>query len=431
VRIFTRVQRNAAGEPIRAVGLMLDIDSQKRQELALIEAKLQAEAATTAKSNFLASMSHEIRTPLNGILGMAQVLAADELTEVQKERVNVISDSGRTLMALLNDVLDISKIEAGKLEIARVDGDLALSIERVRQLFQARAEERHLAVALEVSPSLPKHLRYDPIRLRQCVANILSNAIKFTERGRITIRLGAEQQAEGDWLVQISISDTGIGMDKMTVSNLFNAFTQADASISRRFGGSGLGLAITRQLARLMGGDVFVESRLGEGSTFHLTFKAETGAEQAVLDKSGDAPLEETSSKPLMGARVLLVDDNAVNRQVVKLFMAQLAPQFVEATNGEEALARLREQPFDMLLLDVHMPVLDGKETIKRIRASGEPWSEIPVIALTADAMSGDRERYLDMGMDDYISKPIDARELATKYVNLLRSKRLVKTKAA
>jgi PAS domain S-box-containing protein len=430
VRIFTRIVRNTAGEPVRAVGLMLDIDVQKRQELALVEAKVQAEAATRAKSNFLASMSHEIRTPLNGILGMAQVLANDELTDVQKERVNVISESGRTLMALLNDVLDISKIEAGKLEIARVDGDLGLTVDRVRQLFQVSAEERSLSVDLEVDDNLPKRLRYDPVRVRQCVSNMLSNAIKFTEVGGVSMRVGAEPHASG-WLVRISVIDTGIGMDKATLARLFGAFTQADASISRRFGGTGLGLAITRQLARLMGGDVSVESRFGEGSTFHFTFLAEAAAEAAPAPAAGKAAQAERPGRQIMGARLLLVDDNAVNRQVVKLFMAQMAPQIVEATNGEEALQRLREQEFDIVLLDVHMPVLDGKETIKRIRASGEPWAKVPVIALTADAMSGDRERFLGMGMDDYISKPIDARELATKYVALLQGKHPSRTAAA
>src|SRR5262249_24010776 len=190
--------------------------SQKMQELALIEAKKLAEAATVAKSAFLATMSHEIRTPLNGILGMAQVLQADQLTEAQQERVAIISESGQTLMALLNDVLDISKIEAGKLEIARMDGDLHLTVERVRQLFQTRAVERGLAVSLEIAESLPKRLNYDAVRVRQCVSNLLSNAIKFTEQGRITVRLGAEKQADG-WKVQVTVADTGIGMDKPTM----------------------------------------------------------------------------------------------------------------------------------------------------------------------------------------------------------------------
>ncbi len=436
VRLFIRVQRDGNGRPTRAVGLMLDIQRQKQQELALMEAKSQAEAATVAKSNFLASMSHEIRTPLNGILGMAQVLQQDELTEVQKERVSIISESGETLTALLNDVLDISKIEAGKLEIAPIDGELTRTVGRVRQLFQSRAAERGIDVVLKSSPDLPRRLRYDPVRVRQCVGNLLSNAIKFTERGRVEVKLEAEPVLDGRWRVTISVADTGIGMDRSTMDRLFGAFTQADATITRRFGGTGLGLAITRQLARLMGGDVAATSQLGKGSTFALSFLAEPGGAMTLTDEIEEATEEAAAQEPpplrrVMGARVLLVDDNPVNRQVVKLFLAQLGPTIVEAVNGREALDLLAAQEFDIVLLDVHMPVMDGKETIRNIRASDKPWRNIPVIALTADAMSGDRERYLGMGMSDYLSKPVDARELATKYVSLLQGSPLEPARVA
>jgi CheY-like chemotaxis protein len=297
----------------------------------------------------------------------------------------------------------------------------------VRQLFQTRAAERGLTVSLEVSETLPKRLNYDAVRVRQCVSNLLSNAIKFTEQGRITVRLGAEKQADGAWAVQITVADTGIGMDKATMDRLFAHFTQADASITRRFGGTGLGLAITRQLARLMGGDVHVVSRLGEGSTFRFTFSAsEAAAVSAPAADESEAPAAapvETTVQQAMGARVLLVDDNAVNRNVVKLFMAALGPKITEAVNGQDALDKLATQDFDIVLLDVHMPVMDGTEAIRRIRSSDAPWRDIPVIALTADAMSGDRERFIAMGMSDYLSKPIDARELASKYINLLQGK--------
>lgn len=434
VRLFTRVHRNASGQNIRAVGLMMDIHEQKEQELALMQAKVQAESATIAKSNFLASMSHEIRTPLNGILGMAQVLNNEPLTDAQKERVNVISESGQTLMALLNDVLDISKIEAGKMELALVDGDLRLTLERVRQLFLSRAEESGLQLTLEVDDSVPDRLRYDPVRVRQCFSNLLSNGIKFTEHGGVKARVSAKEQHTGEWRICIEVIDTGIGMDPETRSHLFTPFTQADASISRRFGGTGLGLAITRQLARLMGGDVIVDSVPGIGSTFSLLLMAGASAQTVEPAETPTAPVEQQAARPaqqVLNARVLLVDDNPVNRHVVRLFMAQFLPQFVEAVNGEEALARLHEQPFDIVLLDVHMPVMDGKEAIKRIRASNEPWRDIPVIALTADAMSGDKERYIALGMSDYISKPIDARELATKYISLLQGTPLAARDAA
>jgi PAS domain S-box-containing protein len=431
VRVFSRVQRNDHGVPVRAVGLMIDIQEQKQQELALIEAKRQAETATIAKSNFLASMSHEIRTPLNGVLGMAQSLVADGLTDLQREKVNVILDSGKTLTALLNDVLDLSKIEAGKLEIACVDGDLAVTFDRLRQLFLQRAVERGLNIDLEIAPGVPERLHYDPMRVRQCVGNLLSNAIKFTERGVIKMTVGAEEVSPGSWKVSVGVTDSGIGMNEATLAKLFTTFTQADATITRRFGGSGLGLAITRQLARLMGGDVSVQSEPGKGSTFTLTFLAEgvaaSFAPAEVL--TAEPAATEAQLRALRGIKILLVDDNAVNRQVVKLFTAQLSPKFVEAVNGQEALDRLQDEPFDIVLLDVHMPVMDGKEAIKRIRASSEPWRDLPVIALTADAMSGDRERYLALGMTDYVSKPLDQRELTSKLVAALSDRPLINGK--
>lgn len=433
VRLFMRVQRNEQGVPVRAVGLMLDIQQQKQQELALIEAKKQAEAATVAKSNFLASMSHEIRTPLNGVLGMAQSLVNDGLLADQREKVDVILESGKTLTALLNDVLDLSKIEAGKIEIAYTDGDLAVTLDRLRQLFLSKAVERGLGIDLKLPDSMPRMLRYDPVRVRQCVGNLLSNAIKFTERGEVKIEVGCEESEPGKWQVSVAVSDTGIGMNDAVLQRLFSTFTQADATITRRFGGSGLGLAITRQLARLMGGDVVVKSEPGVGSTFTLTFAAEAVTEESPISVSEQAlpTISDAQLQRLRGIKILLVDDNAVNRQVVKLFTAKLGPKFVEAVNGQEAIDRLRDEAFDLVLLDVHMPVMDGKEAIRRIRSSGEAYAELPVIALTADAMSGDRERYLALGMSDYVSKPLDQRELTTKIALAMNERTLLAAEAA
>jgi signal transduction histidine kinase/ActR/RegA family two-component response regulator len=428
VRMFMRVQRNEHGVPVRAVGLMLDIQEEKQAELALIEAKKQAEAATVAKSNFLASMSHEIRTPLNGVLGMAQSLVNDGLLGDQREKVDVILESGKTLTALLNDVLDLTKIEAGKMEISCLDGELGVTFDRLRQLFLSKAVERGLNIDLEIDPNLPALLHYDPVRVRQCVGNLLSNAIKFTEHGHVTMKVSSEQADESQWRVIVAVTDTGIGMTEAVRSRLFSTFTQADATITRRFGGTGLGLAITRQLAQLMGGDVTVASEPGIGSTFTLTFIA--GAVNEMAPAATNEPMipavSDAAMKRLRGIKILLVDDNAVNRQVVKLFTAQLSPQFVEAVNGQEALDRLHDEAFDLVLLDVHMPVMDGKEAIKRIRASGEAWRELPVIALTADAMSGDREKYLALGMSDYVSKPLDQRELTAKIASVMGARDLL-----
>jgi signal transduction histidine kinase/ActR/RegA family two-component response regulator len=428
VRMFMRVQRNEAGIPVRAVGLMLDIQEEKRAELALIEAKKQAEAATVAKSNFLASMSHEIRTPLNGVLGMAQSLVNDGLLGDQREKVDVILESGKTLTALLNDVLDLSKIEAGKMEISSADGDLGVTFDRLRQLFLSKAVERGLKIDLDIAPGLPKLLNYDPVRVRQCVGNLLSNAIKFTERGQVTMRVAATPDQDANWRIDVAVSDTGIGMTEAVRSKLFSTFTQADATITRRFGGTGLGLAITRQLARLMGGDVTVQSEPGLGSTFTLTFVARAVDELAPAASTEPAipAVSDAAMKRLRGIKILLVDDNAVNRQVVKLFTAQLSPRFVEAVNGQEALDRLHDEKFDLVLLDVHMPVMDGKEAIRRIRASAESWRELPVVALTADAMSGDREKYLALGMSDYVSKPLDQRELTAKIAGVMGERELL-----
>ncbi len=427
VRIFMERITDADGNNRRAVGLIIDIDAQKKQAIALAEAREAAEAAAEAKSNFLAAMSHEIRTPLNGVLGMAQSLDNDELTEIQREKVSIILESGNTLMALLNDVLDLSKIEAGRMDIVRVDSDLSGTVERAVRLFQPAAEEKDLQLSYKVTGPMPAQFSYDPVRIRQCISNLLSNAIKFTETGgAVDVRLSATLQADGRHLVTVEISDTGIGMSRETVEKLFSTFNQADVSTSRRYGGTGLGLAISRQLARLMDGEINVESTPGEGSRFRFTFKAQAVAASAATMPAQGAQEYAPAAKELAAAnaRVLLVDDNPVNRQIIKLFLASLSPKFHEADNGREALEALHEKTFDIVLLDVHMPVMDGCQTIKAIRAGRESWRDIPVIALTADAMRGDKERYLALGMDDYVAKPIDQRELITKIVTLLEQRK-------
>jgi CheY-like chemotaxis protein/anti-sigma regulatory factor (Ser/Thr protein kinase) len=303
----------------------------------------------------------------------------------------------------------------------------------LRQLFLSRAVERGLKIDLHIAPGIPAMLHFDPVRVRQCVGNLLSNAIKFTERGAVKVNVTSEEFQPGLWRIAVAVRDTGIGITPAVMSRLFTTFTQADATISRRFGGSGLGLAITRQLARLMGGDVTVHSEPGIGSTFTLTFVAEA-AMQDHAGKPAEAfasAVSDSQLGSLRGIKILLVDDNAVNRQVVKLFTAQLSARYVEAVNGQEALDRLRDEPFDIVLLDVHMPVMDGKEAIRRIRGSREPWAELPVIALTADAMSGDRERYLALGMTDYVSKPLDQRELTHKIALAMGERPLLANAAA
>ncbi len=398
------------------LGTLTDIRQRKEMEAELRAAKETAEAASKAKSEFLANMSHEIRTPLNGVLGMAQSLEADDLSDDQRKKVSIILDSGKALTGVLNDVLDLSKIEAGKLDISPVPGDLLHTMKRVRQLFQTTAEEKGLQLGARFAADFPQHLVYDPVRVRQCVSNLISNAVKFTAVGRVEVAISSERDADGEHMVKIDVIDTGIGMTQEVQDKLFAAFTQADGATTRTFGGTGLGLAISRQLARMMGGDITVSSAPGAGSTFSLTFKAPIAVQSKAPQQKTSAPARASgAATSLRGTRVLLTDDNAVNRQVIKLFIAPLGCEILEATNGKEALDAIATQGFDIVLLDVHMPVMDGTEAIKRIRSAKAPWKDIPVIALTADAMSGDREKYLAMGMTDYVSKPVDQRELTTR----------------
>jgi PAS domain S-box-containing protein len=419
--------RDEAGTPTDAFMVVRDINESRRQEEALIKAREAAEAATTAKSNFLATMSHEIRTPMNGVLGLAQSLLEDDLNDSQRERVQTILDSGRTLTSLLNDILDLSKVEAGRLEVYPIDGDLRFALQMTVRLFEFRVQERGLSLHTRIDPDFPDLVSFDPVRIRQCLVNLLSNATKFTEAGGVTVSLGWVPGGGNEGEIAITVRDTGIGMTPDTLSRLFARFSQADASISRKYGGSGLGLYIVQQLASVMGGSVRVTSELGVGSEIILRIPSRSRESSSYVYTRNQRLAEHGPATNLfLGCKVLLVDDNAVNRQVAKIFLRPFAPNLVEAVNGVEALDALAREPFDIVLLDIHMPVMTGVEAISRIRTSGQHWSQIPVIAMTADALTGDRERYLAMGMNEYIAKPIDMRELATAIIAQLADRELV-----
>jgi signal transduction histidine kinase/AmiR/NasT family two-component response regulator len=401
----------------RKVAISVDVTELRQREKELKKAQAQAIAASNAKSAFLANMSHEIRTPLNGILGMAQVLEMGALSPEQKEQVATILDSGRNLMALLNDVLDLSKIEAGKIAIVKTDTDLTHTLRRLHRLWKPKAEEAGLEFYLSLDADLPQVLNFDAVRVRQCVSNLISNAIKFTSKGRVEVFVAARKQPDGQYLVKVRVSDTGVGMDADTQARLFRPFVQADDSTSRRYGGTGLGLSICRKLAELMGGEASVRSEPGRGSEFTFSFLAGEAAPQHRVVNEGPALSEDETRSALKrdNLRLLLVDDHPINRQVAALFLRPFNMRVVEAVNGREALEALKREPFDLVLLDIHMPVMDGTETIGHIRSSGEACANVPVIALTADAMSGDKERYLALGMDGYLSKPLAERDLISE----------------
>lgn len=408
-----------------------DITDVREHERKLRHAKREALAASEAKSEFLASMSHEIRTPLNGILGMAQALGHRDLGTDEQEMVSAILDCSKSLMTLLNDILDLSKIEAGKLEITPIADDLRHKLRRTESFYRAKADEKGLSFRVVVDKGVPSKLEFDPVRVRQCIDNLVSNALKFTHTGGVMVAATTEESETPDRVrLKVHVSDSGIGMSAEQVDNLFQNFQQADNSTTRNYGGTGLGLAISRKLARQMGGDITVVSKPGKGSIFTLTIEAGVIASQPpaprpvpVEPQVADAPVEEdtgSESTSLTGKTALIVDDNHINRRVARLFVEPMGLKVLEADSGMQALDQLENKHVDIVLLDIHMPQMDGPETLDRIRASGEPWAKLPVIALTADAMAGDRERYLALGMSGYVAKPIDERQLMSALRNAL-----------
>jgi signal transduction histidine kinase/ActR/RegA family two-component response regulator len=395
----------------------------RRASERLKEARGRAETANEAKSAFLAVMSHELRTPLNGMLGMAQVLRSGSLDVRQREQVELMIDSGDTLLVLLNDILDLSKIEAGKLEIAPTAGDLVGVCARLVGGYQPTAREKGVELTFTLAGEPPPMLLFDAVRVRQCLANLLSNALKFTVVGRVDVTLAWRPDPQtGRTAVSLTVRDTGIGMSPATLSKLFGAFTQADASTTRTFGGTGLGLNITRRLAELMDGEILVDSREGVGSRFTLGFQVDVAAGSAtdgVAPAFGVANEDEPTRSPLQGRRVLVVDDHPVNRRVIKLFLAPFECDLVEVENGRDALDALEAETFDLVLMDVNMPVMDGLEATRRLRRDPR-WADLPVIALTADVMRTQIDTCLEAGMDAHIAKPIDLRDLLSVLVQVL-----------
>lgn len=405
----------------RYVYMTIDLTEAREREQALLIAQKEAEAAKEAKARFLANTSHEIRTPLNGILGMAQVLEKSDLNKDQRMQADLILESGHALKALLDDVLDLSQIEANKMEIAPVEEDFRQLLLQLQERHRMRASEKQVTLRIGVDSNIPSHVVFDARRVSQCLSNIFSNAIKFSPGGTVDVYALARYERSG-LLISITVSDTGIGMTEDVVEQIFTPFAQADSSNTRHLGSSGLGLSVTRQLARLMGGDVTCESVPGKGSVFTMTFLARLVEVRQNKIEDEDAIAEKASSAVVAENRhVLLVDDHPLNRRVARLFLEPEGYSITEAEDGQQALDRLAERSFDVVLLDLHMPVLDGFETLRYIRDSQESWRDVPVIALTADAMSYDRERYKTEGINGYIAKPIEQRDLLKEIGRLIR----------
>ncbi len=375
----------------------------------LESARDKANAANEAKSNFLGVISHELRTPMNGVLGAAQLLSATRLETTQREYLSIIRNSGDNLLSLLNDILDMTKIEAGKMTFEVVDVVIDDLHRRVTGPFEAQAEAKGVAFVSEFEGEVPAVVRGDPLRVCQVVQNLLSNAVKFTEAGEIRYRVRGERISDKRVRFDFSVTDSGAGIAPEDLDRLFQPFTQVDASSTRRFGGTGLGLTIARRMANIMGGDISVTSTLGEGSCFTMTVEAE------VVEWTKPQPAEEIAAEVEGGAslRVLVVEDHPVNRMILEAWMTSSSHATVSAENGELAVAAAGEQPFDLIIMDVNMPVMDGLTATRLIREGEGPNAETPIVVLSASARNEDHQAGLDAGADAYLNKPIDFAVLA------------------